>query len=284
MNSTTATFILLGTMVFGAGCTGDFNQKWEEFTKRFDRKPKDSEIRDAPDPNIAPETHYASGLMLERQGNFGGAVEQFTKAVQGDPTMVDGHNRLGMAHTRLGNFGPAETAFRRAIELESDAPALQNNLGFCLLTARNYKGAETAFRAALGLAPDFERARMNLGIALARQRRLGDAAVEFSRVVPAEAAFYNVGVVCLDMDDHQQAERAFRESLAVKPDYEPAIKRLATLNGRRSTPVAPPTPSATITRVSEPTPAQPTLVPVRANRPIGEMTLASDPNADAPSP
>ncbi len=281
MSSKTATYLTLSLFLFSSGCAGDFQQKWAEMFERFDRKPKDSEIRDAPDPSIAPETHYASGLMLERQGNFGGAAEQFEKAIEGDPSMVDGHNRLGMAHTRMGNFESAEASFRRAIELESDAPALQNNLGFCLLTARKYKGAETAFREALKLAPDFERARMNLGIALARQHRLGDAAVEFSRVVPAEAAYYNVGVVCLDMDDHQQAERAFRESLAVKPDYEPAIKRLASMNSRRTTPVAP---KPSIAPNVTPKSSQPSNVTVRANRPIGEMQLAADPTADTPSP
>ncbi|MCB9852612.1 MAG: tetratricopeptide repeat protein [Phycisphaerales bacterium] len=281
MRYTSTIILALSILVLGSGCAGDFGEKWSQLFDRTERKPDESKIHDAPDPTIAPETHYASGLMLERQGNFVGAVRQFEAAVKGDPSMVDGHNRLGMAQTRLGNFGPAEASFRRAIELESDAPALHNNLGFCLLTAADYKAAEKAFRDALALAPDFERARMNLGIALARQRRLGDAAVEFSRVVPAEAAYYNVGVVCMDMNDQQQAERAFREALSVKPDYEPAIKRLASLDGRRTTPVAP-VPTNVRPRPAEPT--QPSHVTVRANRPIGEMKLAADPNADAPSP
>ncbi|HPF37630.1 MAG TPA: tetratricopeptide repeat protein [Phycisphaerae bacterium] len=283
MNSMRFTTLAFATLLLSAGCSGDMSKKWAELFDRSDRKPDDSQIKDAPDPEIAPETHYASGLMLERQGNFVGAARQFDLAVKGDPKLVDAHNRLGMAYTRLGSFGPAETSFRRAIELEPDAPALHNNLGFCLLTAADFKGAETAFRSALELAPDFERARMNLGISLARQRRLGDAAVEFSRVVPAEAAYYNVGVVCMDMNDPHQAERAFREALAVKPDYEPAIKRLASLDGRRTAPVAPtPANSPGITRPV--TPGQPSHVTVRANRPIGEMKLAADPNADSPSP
>lgn len=265
-----------------SGCAGDFQEKWTQLFDRSEHKPTEAEIHDAPDPRIAPETHYASGLMLERQGNFVGAAKQFSEAAKGDPTMVDAHNRLGMAYTRVGNFGPAEAAFRRAIDLESDAPALHNNLGFCLLAAGKYPEAETAFRKALDLAPDFERARMNLGIALARQRKLGDAAVEFSRVVPAEAAYYNVGVICMEMKDHRQAERAFQEALAVKPGYEPAIKRLASISGSRTTPVAPepntaPTPRFVV-------PPHETGVSVRANQPIGEMTLAADPNADAPSP
>lgn len=269
-------------VAFGSGCNSEFRDKWTQLFDRSDRKPDAADVREAPDPEIAPETHYASGLMLERQGNFVGAVRQFTRAVQGNPEMVDGHNRLGMAHTRLGDFDSAEKAFRRAIELESEAPALHNNLGFCLLTAGKYSGAETAFRDALELAPDFERARMNLGIALARQRRLGDAAVEFSRVVPAEAAYYNVGVVCMEMNDTQQAERAFREALSVKPDYEPAIKRLASLDGRRTTPVAPA--PANVRPLEPARSAQPSSVTVRANRPVGQMKLAADPNADTPSP
>lgn len=280
MNCRLTKILAASLLVVAAGCTTEIKEKWSQLIDRSDRKPAESEIHDAPEPRIAPETHYASGMMLERQGNFMGAIKQYQKATEGDPSMVDAHNRLGMAHTRLGQFRPAESAFRRAIDLEPKAPALHNNLGFCLLMDHKYKDAESAFRKALDLAPDFERARMNLGIALARQRRLGDAAVEFSRVVPAEAAYYNVGVVCMEMDDQTQAEQAFRKALQVKPDYEPAMKRLASLSGRRTTPVAP-TPN---NRQAMPRIVEPPHVTARANEPVGNMKLAGDTNADAPSP
>jgi Tfp pilus assembly protein PilF len=272
--------MMIATLATGAGCSADFREKFTSLMKdEMNKESAPSDVKDAPDPRIAPETHFASGMMLERQGDYVGAAAQFSKAVDGDPKMVDAHNRLGMCFCRLSEFDRAAASFRRAIEMAPDAAALQNNLGYCLTSAGKYSEAENSFRRALELVPDFERARMNLGIALARQRRLGDAAVEFSRVVPAEAAYYNVGVICMEMNEKTHAERAFRESLAVKPDYEPAQKRLALLANPPVDVAAPKTVQKDRRRIVEPP-----RVTVRANEPVGVMTLAGDTGSDAPSP
>lgn len=278
--------LMAALVAIGAGCSADFQEKFALLMKNEvnrNNEPDPSNVKDAPEPRIAPETHFASGMMLERQGDFVGAAGQFSKAIDGDPTMVDAHNRLGMCYCRLSEFDRAAASFRRAIEISPNAAALRNNLGYCLSSAGKYSEAETAFRKALELVPDFDRARMNLGIALARQRRLGDAAVEFSRVVPAEAAYYNVGVICMEMKETKHAERAFREALAVKSDYEPAQKQLALLQN-------PPIEAAPATTVKEVPKedhrriVEPPRVTVRANEPVGVMTLAGDTDADAPSP
>ena len=262
------------------GCSAEFQEKFATYFDRKSNKPQPdpSEVKDAPTPRIAPETHYASGLMLERQGDFAGAAGQFEKAAEGDPAMVEAHNRLGMCLCRMGRNDEARASFQRAVKLSPDSAALRNNLGFCLNASGRYAEAEAAFRKALELTPDFDRARMTLGIALARQKKLGDAAVEFSRVVPAETAYYNVGVICMEMNENAHAERAFRESLAVKPDYAPAQKRLAMVRDAGGIP-ANSTAARPQGRVVEPP-----RVTVRSNEPVGVMTLAGDSTADAPSP
>ena len=49
---------------------------------------------------------------------------------------------------------------------------------------------------------------MNLAVALAKMRRLGESAVEFSRVLPGEVAFFNVAVICMGMQDYALAAAA----------------------------------------------------------------------------
>jgi len=264
----------------GLGCAGDIR---DGFATRLDRGARwDAEpanVKDSPTPKISPQTHYASGLMLERQGDYVAAAAQFTKAADGDPKLLDAHNRLGMCYSRLGQFEGAAASFRDAVKLSPDAPALRNNLGFCLLSLQKYAEAEAACRKALELAPDFERARMNLAIALARQRRLGDAAVEFSRVLPPEAAYYNVGVICMEMSEMAPAEQAFREALAIKPDYEPARRRLDSLRHPSIDGAAPKRVQQDRRRIVEPP-----RVSVRANEPLRFTTLADDAKTDVHSP
>jgi len=221
--------LVLGT---GLGCAmdkdGSISSKWTKDSDAANAK----NPTDAPPVRIAPKTHMAAGRMLEHQGDLPRAVDQYQRALAADPTLADAHNRLGIVHQRLGRFEEAETFFKQGIEANPNSSMLHNNLGFCYLRQQRYTKAENAFRSALSVAPEFGRARMNLGITLARTSRFGDSVAEFARVVPREAAFCNVAVICEDMSDYRQAEQALHKALEANPDYAPAkehLRRIAAL-------------------------------------------------------
>lgn len=225
----------LACLVFlplGVGCAPDRDQgvasAWEGTGDRRDSSGvNSSKVKDAPSPRISPLTHYAAGNMLERQNNLKGAIEQYEKALAASPRMIQAYNRLGIVYQKLAKFEDAERILRQGIRLHPDSAMLHNNLGFCLLQKEAYAAAESEFRAALALMPHFSRARMNLGITLARTGRFDDGAIEFSRVVTGDVAFYNVALVCLDRHSYVAAEQALRRSLRVNPAYEPAKAKLA---------------------------------------------------------
>ena len=168
--------------------------------------------------------------MLERRNSLEEAIQQYEKAIEAKPSLIEAYNGLGMIHLRLKQFDKAEEVFKKGIDVRPESATIRNNLGFCYLKQKRYKKAEEEFRLALAISPKYKRAQMNLAVALARTLRLGASAIEFGKVVPKEVAFFNVAVICMDMKKYDRAEQALTRALAVNPNYAPARTQLARVN------------------------------------------------------
>lgn len=205
-------------------------------TSSWDRNEREAppghEVKDAPAPRISANTHLASGRMLEQQKDFVGAIRQYDKALANNPKLVEAYNRLGIVYQKLERFPEAETAFKRGVRIAPDSAMLHNNLGYCYLMQEKLQPAEAEFKNALAISPQFERARMNHAIILARTERVEESVKEFTQVVPAEVAYYNVAVICSEKGQYSEAEEALKRSLKINPKYEPAqehLERIAKL-------------------------------------------------------
>lgn len=178
------------------------------------------------EPRISPMTHYCAGRVLERQNDLLGAIYQYKKAIEADPKLVQAYGQIGVLYQRLNRVEEAQKILKQAIEKNPESAVLRNNFGFCCLLMNDYVGAEQQFQAALGLSPEFDQARMNLAIVLARLNRMDESVREFERVVTEDMAYYNVAVICMDMEDFIQAEWALQNALASNPDFGPAKANL----------------------------------------------------------
>jgi predicted O-linked N-acetylglucosamine transferase (SPINDLY family) len=153
------------------------------------------------------------------------------RAVTGDLPMVE---LIGLADT-FTTAGQAEWAralYRVWIAHNPDDPLIavaQFNHGTLLLTARAWAEAQAAFAATLQLRPDFIPAWLNLGSACEGGGDVGQAAVQWvnavnklSAVQPEALlhktmALKQIGRVCEQAEDHQQAEEALRQCLDLNP-------------------------------------------------------------------
>src|SRR5262249_10565091 len=89
------------------------------------------------------------------------------------------YNTLGLIKLRKKNVTGALTEFRRAAELEPTYVEAQLNIGASTLSARDYVTAEKAFKAALDANPKqvqqlFD-ATMGMGVSARGQKRFDDA-------------------------------------------------------------------------------------------------------------
>lgn len=228
----TSALCIAATMWWCAGCATTAGHDAQLGQKPISKLPAEATASDNPevqDREILPETHMAAGRLHESQNRLARAVEQYRLAVAIKPDHVEALNRLGIVLDRLGRFKEADKAFRDAIAAAPDQAYLHNNLAFSCIMQLNWREAEIVLTKALELKPDFARARVNLAMALAQQERFDEALTQFQTVLPAEDAYYNMGLMYQSKHQLVDAARSFKAALELNPQMIAARKRLEML-------------------------------------------------------
>lgn len=171
-------------------------------------------------------TYFAHGHLLERQGNYEGAVDQYQRALALAPQMTSARNRLGITLNKLGRHAEATSQFRLAVQQNPTDGYLQNNLGFSLYLEGRYTEALAALAAALELQPDYARAHMNKGIVLAKTGDYASALTEFTLAAGEAEAHYNLAVIQAEAEDYAAAAHSLESALNVNPSFEAARQQL----------------------------------------------------------
>ncbi len=181
-------------------------------------------------PRLNAATYVAHGHLLERQGNFDGAVTQYRSALELTPTLTAARNRLGVTLNKLGLHAEATEEFRTATAQKPNSAQLHNNLGFSLYLEERYEEAEDAFARALELDPMFRRARMNHGLILVKLDQIEDALTNFRLVGSEVDARYNVALVLTDSGRYVDAAHQLEIALNENPDFGPARQQLRQIS------------------------------------------------------
>ena len=226
MNKTLKIFLCVSIAMIAHGCALDRTEEVASSAGVSEQKAQLAErAKPAPPPKINAETHLAAARMLEKQGDLQGAIGQYERAIVCNPRSAVSYSRLGICYQKLGRFSDADQILRTGIQAVPGSAMLCNNLGYSYLIQRRYADAEGQFRDALRIAPDFPRARMNLAISLGYVGNMKDSLIEFSRVVPADIAHYNVAILQMDQGNYVAACDSFKEALAINPDYPGAAEQ-----------------------------------------------------------
>ena len=174
----------------------------------YDRLPsaeKAYKLATAHDPD-AKEWSYYSGMVAQRQGRYGEAVELFRSSLglTGDQATAVAW-RLGRALRQAGQYDESETWLKRAAEDRDRCPAALFELGQLSLTQDRLDDAVSAFEQVLVIQPDAEQVFFPLGQALRRAGRNTEATTYLARSAEREKS---VGgrAFCLDPLDARLAE------------------------------------------------------------------------------
>jgi tetratricopeptide (TPR) repeat protein len=174
----------------------------------------------------AVQAAFDSGVKLLGEKNFKGALAEFNKALQVDPTFPEAHVGKGDALKALEDFQSAAIAYSRAIEIDQNSAAAYNGRGEALLKVGQVDGAAADFSRALELDPSNPVILSNLGHILinysrdpvAAIRRLDDA---LSQNDKDARAFRDRGYAHALLQDFEKAEADLKKAAEVDPsDYE----------------------------------------------------------------
>ena len=142
---------------------------------------------------------YQAGLKLSREGRHAQAIACFETALAARPDDARVLFALGNTARALGMPAPAEEFFRRVLSLEPDRIEALVNLSNLLLENGHSSSSLTLLKPALSRAPK------------------------------APELWLALGVAYRALDDTAEAERHWREALALNPDYPQALANLADL-------------------------------------------------------
>ncbi len=244
----------------------------------------DREMANAPEekpPKILPETHFAAGMLFERQGQFDPAIAQYRKAVALNHNYAAAYHRLALLLSATGQHLEAAETLQRAVAQRPENAVLRNDLGFEWMLAQQWDDAERELRKAIELQPDLVTPHINLGMVLAKSGRFGESLAAFQAVLPEADAYYNLGLMFRGQQMYPEAANAFREVLTINPQFTAAKTQLNQITQRTESK----TPAPAVAETPQPEPIQLTFpkaepqapaVAVETPRPTDLLALLED--------
>jgi len=157
-----------------------------------------------------PFARVQLGVLLEKNGDWRGAIEQYELAAHAQPNYVEAHLKLAKAlvheneATRaLGEYGEAAKLSPSHLERANSEIFANQWLANDLRTLGNYGAAASAYRKAIQLKSNDSAAHCHLSLILTMQGQLPEAIREYrAALVPAKIQALN-DEYCLSTVDHQ---------------------------------------------------------------------------------
>jgi tetratricopeptide (TPR) repeat protein len=142
------------------------------------------------------ELHYNLGYVLEKQGDFAGAIANYQQAIALEPNAVQAYNNLGCVLARQGEVDAAIQVYQQAIALQPDSAILYSNLGQSLsqqgTDRKTISAAIVAYRRAIALEPDLAVAHHGLGQLLRQQGQHAAAIEHLQQAIQQHPTHWNI--------------------------------------------------------------------------------------------
>jgi tetratricopeptide (TPR) repeat protein len=161
------------------------------------------------------QSYYRLGVIHEGKGDLAGALANYSKALEIDPSIVQAQVNVGILLSRQARYQEAKEHLACAVRLDPDYDKAFYNLGLVYAEAGTNDSALVMFGRALEINPDYGLAKVARAAAL---YELGDLA----------AAGPEIANLVSDPEISEQARAQMAHLLALVPD------RQAWMQGRRS--------------------------------------------------
>jgi tetratricopeptide (TPR) repeat protein len=151
------------------------------------------------------------------------ALEAFQKAVEVDPTYVEGWRNLGISYRNAGNYPKAKEAFARIVELEPDDVDGLLALGDVSFHLEDFDKALESYARASELEPENYDLQFSLGAAYFNREMYEEAGMAFQMAA--------AGSKDVNPELYEDSMYRLGFSYVKTGNYEPAIDTLMQLIG-----------------------------------------------------
>jgi tetratricopeptide (TPR) repeat protein len=229
-----------GEAMLGAGKTEQAGKLYESILKDY--------------PDTA-EAYYGLGRVKAALGDQVAAAELYRQACQLFPTYGAAHYGLAVAYRKLGRIQEAEEQANLHERNNYIVPPLEDPLrdelraldmsaathlerGVQLEQVGRIDDAIAETEKALALDPSLSKAHLNLLILYAKTGKAKQAEEHYKTLVALDPdqfpeAYYNYGVLLFEEGKFDEADKAFRKTLAIAPSNDAAHNNLGYLLERK---------------------------------------------------
>lgn len=166
--------------------------------------------------------YYNRGFERLDIGDYQGAVDDYTRALQIDGNQPTAYNNRGLAKFQIGDFAGAISDYTRSLELNDNEAVVYFNRGFARFNQGDYTGAIGDYTESILKAPEQTGAYFYRGEAYGRLGNYQQAAEDYTRAIqlnPQDAVAYNNrGLARYNQADYAGAIADYTEALRLKPD------------------------------------------------------------------
>lgn len=187
------------------------------------------------------ECWYNLGLVFGKRRDFANEAKAYERALELDPKYARAHFNLAMTYEDLGRGGEALVHYDKAIAYDANAQDAHLNRAMLLLRLERFDEAIAGFERAVAVQPENAEGFNDLAEAvmvLAGKKQEPQRTALYRRAIshfqqalerdPKHyRAQYNIGTVHHKLQELDQEATAYMKTLAIKPNYTPALYNLA---------------------------------------------------------
>src|SRR5579864_9101264 len=165
--------------------------------------------------NAGASGHVCLGVLENGAGNYEKAVDEFTRAIQLDPSSDGAYTGMASAYERLGKLNEAEKTYQQVISLRPRYWKGYNQLGIFYCRQSQYDKCAGMFQKVAELTPDSFRGYANMGAAYLADGKYSEAIQplnESLRIRATPGTYTNLGTAYFHLRNFPEAAKAYAEA------------------------------------------------------------------------
>lgn len=174
--------------------------------------------------NAGASGHVCLGVLENGAGNYEKAVDEFTRAIQLDPSSDAAYTGMASAYERLGKLNDAEKTYQQVINLRPRYWKGYNQLGIFYCRQSQYDKCAAMFQKVAELTPDSFRGYANMGAAYLADGKYTEAIQplnESLRIRATAPTYSNLGTAYFHLRRFSEAASAYTEATHISgSDYK----------------------------------------------------------------
>ena len=181
-----------------------------------------------------PIVRQHMATVLELQGFYSAAIEQYQLAIDQNPNVIDLHIGLAYNYYATRDIPTAILTFQDALDIDANNAAVYDGLGWMFFLIGEYPSAEENLIKAVELDPEMVRAHAHLGAAYYRNLNYDNAIPEletavdrYGQVTVANSTYFNMLGLAYYFKGEQNCDVAvvlFETVLETMPDDANALE------------------------------------------------------------